>query len=224
MMQQVSDGRYPTKGTKTGSLANTPGLKNKDLIGIPWRVAFALQADGWYLRQEIIWRKSNPMPHPNKDRCVSSHEHIFLLAKKAKYFFDYEAIKEPAVSTEVEKFVDPKGSDKQRGHTRRHAGFNGRYAEKLRREGAPTHRNKRDVWDVSVKPFNGAHFATFPPDLIEPCILAGSRPGDIVLDPFMGSGTTAGVALKHDRRYLGCELNPAYGELHAERIRRIVTR
>lgn len=201
MMQQVFDGRYPTKGTKTGSLENTPGLKNKDLIGIPWRVAFALQADGWYLRQEIIWAKKNCMPRPDKDRCVTAHEYIFLLSKNPRYYFDYKSIQEPAARGAG---VKPSGNGNASHFT------------------VPLMRNRRSVWSVSTKPFKGAHFATFPPDLIEPCILAGSRPGDIVLDPFMGSGTTAGVALKHERRYLGCEINPEYGLLHEARIAKIL--
>jgi DNA modification methylase len=148
------------------------GLKKKDLIGIPWRVAFALQADGWYLRQDIIWEKPNPMPESVRDRCTKAHEYIFMLTKRPKYYFDSEAIKEPCVSTDARKFTD-KSADKQRGHGRRHAGFNGRYADKVAAEGAPAVRNKRSVWRVSTKPFKGAHFATFPLDLIEPCILAG---------------------------------------------------
>lgn len=149
------------------------GLKPKDLIGIPWRVAFALQADGWYLRQDVIWSKPNPMPESVTDRCTKAHEYIFMLSKSARYFYDAEAVKEPAVSTDARKFTDG-GQDKQRGHGRRHAGFNGRYADKIALEGAPATRNRRSVWTVTTKPFKEAHFATFPPDLIEPCILAGA--------------------------------------------------
>lgn len=217
MVQQVLDGRYPTKGTKTGSLKNTPGLKNKDLIGIPWRVAFALQADGWWLRQEIIWSKPNPMPRPDRDRCVTSHEHIFLLSKRQKYHFDYRAIQEPVAVSTISRLAQ-KNLPNQIGSARAVGKTNGN----LKAVGNGVLRNRRSVWNVVKQGFKGAHFATFPPDLIKPCILAGSRPGDIVLDPFMGSGTTAGVALKHGRAYLGCELNPAYGDLHAERIRKIV--
>lgn len=151
------------------------GAKQKDMIGIPWMLAFALRDDGWYLRQDIIWHKPNPMPEPVKDRCVKGHEYIFLLSKKPRYYFDFEAIQEDAVSTD----------DNER-------------------------RNKRDVWSVSSKPVREAHFATFPEALIEPCILAGSRKGGIVLDPFFGSGTTGRVATKYGRRYLGIELNPEY--------------
>lgn len=185
----------------------TTGLKPKDLVGIPWRVAFALQADGWYLRNDIIWVKPNPMPGSMKDRCTSSHEHIFLLSKNKKYYYDSEAIKEPTVSTSVKKFTDG-GRDKQRGHSRQHAGFNGRYADKLGETGVvPALRNKRDVWRVSPAQYREAHFATFPEKLIEPCVLAGCPPDGIVLDPFGGSGTTARVAINHGRQAVLLDLN-----------------
>lgn len=185
--------------------------KPKDLIGIPWLLALALRADGWYLRQDIIWSKTNPMPESVGDRCTKSHEYLFLLSKSARYYFDAEAIKEPAVSASLKSFTD-NGRDKQRGHRRRHAGFNGRYAEKLAKEGIPTSRNRRDVWSVATAPFHGAHFATFPPDLIRPCIKAGCPIGGTVLDPFMGSGTTGVVALEEYRDYLGIDLNQTYIE------------
>ena len=167
------------------------GLKSKDLIGIPWMLAFALRADGWYLRQDIIWHKPNPMPESVRDRCTKAHEYIFLLSKSERYFFDNEAMREAAHqlgrSSDAERVEDGK-------------------------------RNRRSVWTVATRPYKGAHFATFPTALIEPCVLAGSRPGDIVLDPFMGSGTTAAVALQHGRQYLGCELNLEYGPLQEKRI------
>lgn len=202
---------------RAGGKPQDIGLKPKDLIGIPWRVAFALQADGWYLRQDIIWSKPNPMPESVTDRCTKAHEYIFMLTKRERYYYDSEAVKEPAVSTDIRKFTD-NGADKQRGHGRRHAGFNGRYADKIAEQGVPETRNRRSVWNVATRPYKGAHFATFPPKLIEPCILAGAPAGGIVLDPFMGSGTTAQVALEHGRQYMGCELNPEYAALQQERL------
>jgi DNA modification methylase len=191
------------------------GYKNKDLIGIPWMLAFALRADGWYLRQDIIWHKPNPMPESVRDRCTKAHEYIFLLSKSDRYFFDSEAMKEPAthagkrVSLGEKSFS--KGQAKGAGVAASGNGLADYYD-------VPATRNRRSVWTVSTRPYKGAHFATFPPALIEPCILAGSRPGDIVLDPFMGSGTTAQVALQHGRQYIGCELNPEYASLQQERI------
>lgn len=186
------------------------GYKEKDLIGVPWMLAFALRADGWYLRQDIIWHKPNPMPESVQDRCTKSHEYIFLLSKSEKYFFDNDAIKEKAISA-----GKIGGSFKGRQGTADYQAQGGGIGSEAKNYET---RNKRSVWSVATKPYKGAHFATFPPDLIEPCILAGSRPGDTVLDPFMGSGTTAAVAIKHGRKYLGCELNPAYKELQDDRI------
>lgn len=173
-------------------------------------LAFALRADGWYLRQDIIWHKPNPMPESVRDRCTKAHEYIFLLSKSERYFFDGESLKEPAINA-----GKVGGSFKGRqGSADYHAQSGGLGSEAKNYET----RNRRSVWTVATRPYKGAHFATFPPDLIEPCILAGSRPDDIVLDPFMGSGTTAAVAISHGRRYLGCELNPAYKGLQDERI------
>ena len=185
------------------------GLKNKDLIGIPWRVAFALQADGWYLRQDIIWHKPNPMPESVRDRCTKAHEYMFLLSKGPRYYFDSEAMKEPGVI--------PAGTKGAKGSAERAAqtGVNSRPPEYKVYDGM---RNRRSVWTVTTKPFKGAHFATFPPDLIEPCILAGCPPGGTVLDPFGGSGTTAGVAIKHGRNAILCELNPEYAALVNARV------
>ena len=193
------------------------GLQNKQLIGIPWRVAFALQADGWYLRQDIIWQKPNCMPRPDKDRCVTSHEYIFLLAKSKRYYFDYKAIQEDAVNAGQVVKLGPKSFSKgQAAGARVGASGNGLHDSYT----VPAKRNRRSVWTVTTKPYSGAHFATFPADLIEPCILAGSRPGDIVLDPFMGSGTTAQVAQAFGRQYLGCELNPEYKKLIDKRLKK----
>lgn len=180
----------------------------KQLQGIPWKLAFSLQASGWVLRQDIIWHKPSPMPESVTDRCTKSHEYIFLLSKSQKYYFDYEAVKEMAVSP-----------------IRAREKSNGENAVDTKKRGSGSccgtdseTRNRRSVWTVPTKPYKGAHFATFPPALIEPCILAGSRVNDIVLDPFMGSGTTAEVAIKHGRQYLGCELNESYKELQDARI------
>lgn len=189
------------------SNAAAMGLKSKDLIGIPWMLAFALRADGWFLRQDIIWHKPNPMPESVRDRCTKAHEYVFLLSKSERYFFDSEAMREEAVKGAA-------GSSFNKGKTAEHQ--LGRSSDAERVEDGK--RNRRSVWTVATRPYKGAHFATFPPALIEPCILAGSRPGDIVLDCFMGSGTTAAVALQHCRQYLGCELNPEYGPLQQERI------
>ena len=190
------------------------GYKSKDLIGIPWMLAFALRADGWYLRQDIIWHKPNPMPESVKDRCTKSHEYIFLLSKSDRYFFDSEAMREPAIH--AGKVAHNGGASK--GMCKGYDGHRTRAGLQTPKPVGDT-RNRRSVWTVTTKPYKGAHFATFPPDLIEPCILAGSRPNDIVLDPFMGSGTTAQVALQHGRKYLGCELNQEYEQLQNDRIR-----
>jgi DNA modification methylase len=187
-----------------------PGIKEKDLIGIPWMLAFALRADGWYLRQDIIWHKPNPMPESVRDRCTKAHEYVFLLSKAERYFFDSEAMKEPAVCAGKVggAFIGRQGTADYHAQS----GGVGSGAKDYQ------FRNRRSVWTVATRPYKGAHFATYPPELIEPCILAGSRVGDTVLDPFMGSGTTAAVSVKHGRRYLGCELNTAYKELQNARI------
>lgn len=177
-------------------------LKSKDLIGIPWRVAFALQEDGWYLRSDIVWDKPSCMPESVKDRPTKSHEFIFLLSKSDKYYYDYEAIKEPAVYGEFGKM---KGKMKSVPH----GGYNGKNKETIFKS-IVNLRNKRDVWRVPMQPFKGGHFAVFPPKLIEPCILAGCPKNGIVLDPFMGSGTTGMVALENQRNFIGFELNPEY--------------
>jgi DNA modification methylase len=181
--QREGRNNMPANDRKLDKLHAT-GLKTKDLIGIPWMLAFALRADGWYLRQDIVWSKPNPMPESVQDRCTKSHEYIFLLSKSHKYHFDHVAIKQPM-----------KGDGE-----------------------SDEMANKRSVWNVPVKPYSGAHFAVFPTELIEPCILAGAPVGGIVLDPFMGSGTTAQVAQDLGRQYIGCELNPEYGKLQKKRI------
>lgn len=222
--------------------ANAPGLKPKDLVGIPWMLAFALRADGWYLRQDIIWHKPNPMPESVTDRCTKSHEYIFLLSKSARYYYDSEGIKEPAVCGHLP------GNNSHRAETaydegdKHHRTKKGlvAYAKKVRESAANgsfngkteamantgqnafravvDKRNKRSVWTVATKPYKGAHFATFPQKLIEPCILAGCPEGGVVLDPFSGAGTTAMVARDNGRRYIGIELNPEYVELSNQRL------
>lgn len=236
------DSEHIKQKTNVGSLGvrgrvqNTPGLKPKNLIGIPWRVAFALQADGWWLRQEVIWSKPNPMPEGVTDRCTRAHEYLFMLSKSAQYFYDAAAIAEPAIysglpNQDPSGFKDPRSysgkhqngyrtGDKQRGHSRRHAGFNARWDAMERAEQCSGMRNKRSVWTVATKPFAEAHFATFPPALIEPCILAGCRDGGTVLDPFGGAGTTGLVADRLNRNAILIELNPAYAEMAAKRIRK----
>lgn len=196
-------------------VGNPTGCKTKDLIGIPWLLAFALRADGWYLRQDIIWHKPNPMPESVRDRCTKAHEYIFLLSKSKKYFFDSDAMKEPAIHAGKSVSLGEKSFSKGQAAGAGIAASGNGTADFYE---VPETRNKRSVWTVATKPYKGAHFATFPSTLIEPCILAGSKPGGTVLDPFMGSGTTASVALKNNRKYLGCELNTTYGPLQEERI------
>jgi DNA modification methylase len=189
------------KSAKASTSIIPQGLKPKDLVGIPWRVAFALQADGWYLRQDIIWHKPNPMPESVTDRCTKSHEYLFLLTKSTKYYYDQEAIKEPSANlgeTSIRFGGSKYGDSKDPKHATK-SGNN--YVD----SGT---RNKRSVWTVATKPFKDAHFATFPPQLIEPCILAGCPENGTVLDPFFGAGTTGLVAQRHNRRWIGCELNP----------------
>lgn len=266
-----------TKGSKTeaGQWANarpkTPeGMKPKDLIGIPWMLAFALRADGWYLRQDIIWHKPNPMPESVRDRCTKAHEYLFLLSKSERYYFDTEAMQEPAAASSVARWsqdiASQRGSDRVPGKTngtmkavggpRRRDSFDrsgnpvashvipGQSAAQHRarkqdstnesavpgatphggihREGSerePQTRNRRSVWTVATKPYSGAHFAVFPEELIQPCILAGAAGGGIVLDPFFGSGTTGQVAQALGRKFVGCEINPAFKPLQDERLR-----
>lgn len=214
----ASAGHFGKKTIRKGTL----DIKPKDLIGIPWMVAFALRADGWYLRQEIIWSKPNAMPESVKDRCTRSHEHIFMLSKSRKYYYDSDAIKEDAVTADRTSPRGSKGTQtlsagrrKQDGiNKRQYTGFNDRYAESA----APLKRNKRDVWTISTKSFKGAHFATFPCGLVEPCLLAGCPKDGIALDPFFGSGTVGVVALNNGRNYIGIDLNSSYCKMAQERL------
>lgn len=195
--------------SRNSKLLKQQGLKNKDLIGVPWRVAFALQSAGWYLRQDIIWAKPNPMPESVTDRCTKSHEYVFLLSKNAKYYFDNKAIKEDGVI--------PAGTKGAKGSVERQGikGVNARPPVYKIYDGK---RNKRDVWTITTKPFKGAHFAVMPEALVEPCILAGSKVGDLVLDPFAGSGTVGVVSKRYKRNFIGIELNPDYVKIAEERI------
>jgi DNA modification methylase len=201
------------------------GLKEKDLVGIPWRVAFALQADGWYLRQDIIWHKPNPMPESVTDRCTKSHEYVFMLTKSNRYYFDDLAIAEPATTKPGATWSQRKAAGatagnvivghKTRNGTQRVVHGKGVTSNLTRQDGL---RNKRSVWTINTKPFRGAHFAVMPEALVEPCILAGSRKDDLILDPFTGSGTVGVVALRHGRNFIGTELNPDYAEIAHQRI------
>ena len=215
-------------------------LRPKNLVGIPWRVAFALQSDGWYLRSDIIWAKPNPMPESVSDRPTRSHEYVFLLSKSPQYFYDAKAIREPLKPSSIirlsqsidqqigsaranggaktNRAIKAVGGDKQRGHHRSHGGFKKRWDAMTKEEQQANGANRRSVWKIATRPYADAHFATFPPELPELCIRAGSREGDTVLDPFLGSGTTAYVARELGRRYIGIELNPKYVALAEKRM------
>jgi DNA modification methylase len=217
---KYADGR---NGQKVALNKKIDGLKPKDLIGIPWMLAFALRADGWYLRQDIIWAKPNPMPESVKDRCTKSHEYIFLLSKSAKYYYDNEAVKEPLTDSSIERgkygWHGNTGDALEKGATPSGGGFNrlkqsGENLEVLYNQNGG--RNKRDVWTVTTKPYKGAHYATFNPDLIKPCILAGAPEGGIVFDPFVGSGTTVATAIQLGRKGIGIDLSFKYLQENAK--------
>jgi len=196
------------------------GLKPKDLIGIPWRVAFALQSDGWWLRQDIIWHKPNPMPESVTDRCTKAHEYIFLMSKSEQYYYDSEAIREESKSgswNSAKGFSanGKRGSTDYEGTGKKQNQFSGTNGHPDKEQ---TGRNKRSVWTINTKPYAEAHFATYPTKLIEPCVLAGSPVGGVVFDPFTGSGTTALVALTNNRSYIGTELNPEYIRIAENRL------
>lgn len=209
----------PVHGSPQMKMPKTPdGYKPKDLMGIPWMLAFALRADGWYLRQDIIWNKPNAMPESIKDRCTNSHEYMFLLSKSHQYYFDHDSIKEQssglAPGNKKHKYVEAFKSGTEQFRTK-----SGLVDYAKRQQITPDDmRHKRSVWTVNTSRYRGAHFAVFPSELIVPCILAGSREGDVVLDPFMGSGTTAVVARQLGRQFLGCEINPDYKALQDERL------
>ena len=211
----TSDNEIDAYGTVNKSLKPTgaqgklvAGLKPKDLVGIPWRVAFALQEDGWYLRQDIIWNKPNPMPESVLDRCTKSHEYIFLLSKSERYYYENELIKEPTIRVGAKNTI---------GGTKYPGTYQNKGVTKNRYEDMGL-KNKRSVWNITTKPYKAAHFATFPTELPETCIKAGTRENDVVLDPFAGAGTTGLVALKNKRHAVLIELNPEYIELIDKRV------
>jgi len=217
-MDERAKGAWKKDSKATGWRSAPEDYKSKDLLGIPWRVAFALQADGWYLRQDIIWAKPNPMPESVKDRCTKSHEYIFLLAKSKRYYYDNESVREKTVSS--------KGNARSfRGggaYTGSRSFENSAVVERDTTGNKENHtgkRNRRSVWTVSPRSAVGAHFAVFPPELITPCVIAGCPPGGKVLDPFNGSGTTGVVAGDHGRDYVGIEINPEYVEMSKVRLR-----
>ncbi len=205
------DGRFVSTRAET-----PPGLKPKELVGIPWRVALALQADGWYLRSDIIWHKPNAMPESVSDRPTKAHEYLFLLTKSPKYFYDRDAIREPHSPVSLARV--------KRGRSSKHKWTDGpghqTLAEDIAKACHPKGRNKRTVWTIPTKGFRGAHFATFPEDLVRPCILAGAPLNARVLDPFLGSGTTGVVCKKLHRQFIGIELNPNYASLALERLQK----
>jgi DNA modification methylase len=213
---RMADGDIVNRGRFSGinptRNARGIGLKHKDLIGIPWRVAFALQADGWYLRQDIIWHKPNPMPESVQDRCTKAHEYVFLLTKSDRYFYDNEAVSEPVAQSSIKRLTQP-NLQNQLGSNRVPGKTNGT----MNAVGNCESRNRRSVWTINTQGFKGAHFATFPIELPRLCIAAGSKAGDVILDPFGGSGTTGQVALESGRSAVLCELNPEYVDIINQR-------
>lgn len=240
-MAERGDASWSGKGAATGWQSPPAGFKAKDLMGMPWRVALALQDAGWFLRQDIIWHKPNPMPESVADRCTKAHEYIFLLSKARRYHYDAEAIREPVTPSTVARVSQPnwgnqagsdrvpgktngpmkavvRGHEKRRGHERRHEGLTYVWDGLTKEEQAAMGRNKPSVWTVARVTFKSDHTATYPPKLIEPCILAGCPKGGVVLDPFGGAGTTGLVAARHGRRAILLELNPEYAAIARDRI------
>ena len=207
--------QHTSKGTLVGGLPDgvTDGLKPKDLVGIPWRVAFALQADGWYLRSDIIWSKPNPMPESVQDRPTKAHEYVFLLTKSPRYYYDADAIRGPAQDWGIRDRTNGKYHNEGTG-LQPHSGL-------ANSNNAESGRNKRTVWEIPTHPYPEAHFATYPEKLVEPCILAGCPQDGVVLDPFAGSGTTLAVAQRLGRRAIGADLSAEYLDLASKRLGRV---
>ncbi len=225
----IDEGGRGGNNPKIATRTLPDGIKSKDLIGIPWMLAFALRNDGWYLRQDLIWHKPNPMPESVSDRCTKSHEYIFLLSKNSSYYFDSEAIEEPAnydgrsdtLLKGSNKYSDGSYMPNQNGQSFAsgvHERWKFKQFDNGEKDAVYAVRHKRDVWTVSTKPYKGAHFATYPEELIEPMVLAGCPVNGVILDPFSGSGTTGVVALRNDRKYIGLELNKEYVDLSIKRI------
>ena len=217
------DPKYPNGRTGQVVALNhkVEGCKSKDLIGIPWMLAFALRGDGWYLRADIIWAKNNPMPESVKDRPTRCYEHVFLLSKSRRYFYDARAVAEPVAASTPARMRRSFGGNHKYSDSipgQRHQAINNHRPNGYAEAEIPQLRNRRDVWQINTVPYKGGHFAAFPPKLAETCILAGCPAGGIVLDPFFGSGTTGAVAKQLGRRYIGIELNPEYCELARQRI------
>ena len=220
-MSAIGGGQKTKNGAIFSGRKCSAGTRAKDLVGIPWRVAFALQSDGWWLRQDIIWHKPNPMPESVRDRCTKAHEYVFLLTKSERYYYDAEAIKEAFADDRQGnpgkyKWKHGAGGIAGGGPNSLHKGDG--IVDGWNADGKATGRNRRSVWTITTKPYSGAHFAVMPPDLVEPCIKAGCPEGGTVLDPFAGSGTTLAVAAELGRNAIGCELNPDYIELAEQRI------
>lgn len=222
--KEQRDPKYPKgrNGQNPSITQKVLGYKSKDLMGIPWRLAFALREDGWYLRSDIIWHKENAMPEACKDRPTRSYEHIFLLSKSPRYYYDYDSLAEPMKEVSKKRYV--RGRSKENKYLNENSGAKIQKINEARKYGEykgdniPQFRNKRDIWTINTTSFRGNHYAAFPPKLVEICMLAGCPKGGVILDPFIGSGTVGLIALLHNRKYIGIELNEEYVNLTKKRI------
>ena len=222
--KEQRDPKYPKgrNGQNPSITQKVLGYKSKDLMGIPWRLAFALREDGWYLRSDIIWHKENAMPEACKDRPTRSYEHIFLLSKSPRYYYDYDSLAEPMKEVSKKRYV--RGRSKENKYLNENSGAKIQKINEARGYGQykgdniPQFRNKRDIWTINTTSFRGNHYAAFPPKLAEICMIAGCPKGGIILDPFIGSGTVGLIALLHNRKYIGIELNEEYVNLTKKRI------